>query len=295
MKKLILSLLLLIPSISFADTATTGNPALILVSTGSVDRTRSWGDKINENFSIISASMAAIIAGGVISGGSQSSFAGSKATGAVEMNGFSINNSSGFTLGTGGYITFPDGTTMSSSSGSGVSRIIAGTNITISPADGRGEVTINSSGGGSGGCEDMWDLNLSGDLNPALNPTDGSGCSGSTNPLVIYQDEVVISSPTYQINFKGSGVSVSQSGSTATVTITSGGSGGVADGSNAGDLFEYDDGGNLTPTLVTFANDFNCDLDNKNWIMFKPNVGSAFASANVSGVWFLEDGSYSPN
>jgi hypothetical protein len=115
MKKLILSLLLLIPSISFADTATTGNPKLILVSTGSVDRTRSWGDKVNENFSIISASMSTLFSGGV-GGGSQSSFAGSKATSAVEMGGFGINNSSGLTLGTGGKITFPDGTTQNTAS-----------------------------------------------------------------------------------------------------------------------------------------------------------------------------------
>lgn len=111
MKKLILSLLLLTPSISFADTATTGNPKLILISTGSVDRTRSWGDKVNENFSIISASMATLIAGGT-GGGAQSSWAGGKATSPIEMGGYAINNSTSFTLGTGGKIVFPDGTTM---------------------------------------------------------------------------------------------------------------------------------------------------------------------------------------
>ncbi len=216
MKKLILSLLLLIPSISYADTATTGNPALILISTGSEDKRRNWGDKINENFSMLSATISAILAGGVVSGGSQSSFAGSKATGAVEMNGFSINNSSGFTLGNGGYITFPDGTTMSSSSGSGVSRIIQGSNISISPADGRGEVTINSTGG----------------------------------------------------------------------------SGGVADGSNAGDLTELDSNGDIMPSLVTFANDVNSDLDSNNQIMFKPYVVSFGANIVIAGLWATDSPSF---
>ena len=41
-------------------------------------------------------------------------------------------------------------------SNSGVKKIIAGTNITISPADGTGEVTISSSGGGGGGTPNLY-------------------------------------------------------------------------------------------------------------------------------------------
>jgi hypothetical protein len=45
---------------------------------------------------------------------------------------------------------------------SGVSRIVAGTNITISPSNGLGEVTINATGGGSGG-----DLDFGSFTNPS--------------------------------------------------------------------------------------------------------------------------------
>ena len=54
--------------------------------------------------------------------------------------------------------------------GSGVSQIIAGTNITISPAGGTGVVTINSSGGGGGGGHShLYQLN---DVT-ITSPTDG--------------------------------------------------------------------------------------------------------------------------
>lgn len=225
------------------------------------------------------------------------------------------------------YVTYTSNTYVSS----GVSRIVAGSNITITPSGGTGEVTINSSGGGggsafsvndeealivnspsmlnfkgdgvnvtldgttatitiagsgSGGCENMWDLDPVTDLMPSLNPSEGSGCGNSNPPLGIFNEEVQITSPTVQINFKGSGVSVSQSGSTATVTITGGGSGGVADGSNAGDLTELDESGDIMPSLVTFANDVNCDLDSKNQIMFKPWVAN-IGNIVISGVWSL--------
>ena len=51
---------------------------------------------------------------------------------------------------TGG-ITWPDGTTQTTAAVSGVTSIVAGTNITISPVGGTGAVTVNSSGGGGSG------------------------------------------------------------------------------------------------------------------------------------------------
>ena len=48
-------------------------------------------------------------------------------------------------------IDFPDGTSQTTAGGSGgVTSIVAGTNVTISPVGGTGAVTINSSGGGGG-------------------------------------------------------------------------------------------------------------------------------------------------
>lgn len=229
------------------------------------------------------------------------------------------------------FVTFTSNTYISN----GVSRIVAGSNITITPSGGTGEVTINSSGGGgsafsvndeeslivnspsmlnfkgsgvnvtldgttatitiagsgSGGCENMWDLDPATDLMPSLNPSEGSGCGNSNPPLGVFHEEVQITSPTVQINFKGSGVSVSQSGSTATVTITGGGSGSISNGSNSGDLTELDDNGDIMPSLVTFANDVNCDLDSNNHIMFKSNVSRAptffVGGIGLGGVWEL--------
>ena len=56
MKYLLLPILL-IPSILFADTQTTGNQKFILPSTGVVDTSRNWGDKYNENWRIADSSM----------------------------------------------------------------------------------------------------------------------------------------------------------------------------------------------------------------------------------------------
>lgn len=56
MKKLLFALLVL-PSICYADTYTSGTMALLIPSTGVVD-SRSWADKYNENFKIISSSFS---------------------------------------------------------------------------------------------------------------------------------------------------------------------------------------------------------------------------------------------
>jgi hypothetical protein len=58
-----------------------------------------------------------------------------------------------FVANSGGYVQFSDGskqyTANAGSGGGGVTQIVAGTNVTISPAGGTGVVTINSSGGGT--------------------------------------------------------------------------------------------------------------------------------------------------
>jgi len=61
MKFLLLSLSLLIPSISWADSVTSGSVGLLIITTGVVDTSRNWGDKFNENTRIVSSSMNTII------------------------------------------------------------------------------------------------------------------------------------------------------------------------------------------------------------------------------------------
>lgn len=103
MKKLLALLLLLIPSIAYSDTATSLDPHLILITTGTLDRTRAPGDKLNENFSIISATMNYLLNNiGVSGGGAQSSFAGNIATSPLEMSNYAINNTSNVKINNGG-------------------------------------------------------------------------------------------------------------------------------------------------------------------------------------------------
>ena len=57
-----------------------------------------------------------------------------------------------FVANSGGYVQFSDGSkqyTANAGTSGGVTQIVAGTNVTISPAGGTGIVTINSSGGGT--------------------------------------------------------------------------------------------------------------------------------------------------
>jgi len=76
---------------------------------------------------------------------------------AYTVNIFDLNDSGYLTipgaLATSQYIQFSDGskqyTANAGSGGGGVTQIIAGTNVTISPGGGTGVVTINSSGGGT--------------------------------------------------------------------------------------------------------------------------------------------------
>lgn len=61
------------------------------------------------------------------------------------------NSSTRLGIGANGYVLTSDGATASwSAATGGVSQIVAGTNVTISPGGGTGVVTINSSGGGGG-------------------------------------------------------------------------------------------------------------------------------------------------
>lgn len=61
------------------------------------------------------------------------------------------NSSTRLGIGANGYVLTSNGTTATwSAATGGVSQIIAGTNVTISPAGGTGVVTINSTGGGGG-------------------------------------------------------------------------------------------------------------------------------------------------
>jgi len=76
---------------------------------------------------------------------------------AYSANIFDLNDSGYLTvpggIATSQYIQFADGskqyTANAGSGGGGVTQIVAGTNVTISPAGGTGVVTINSTGGGS--------------------------------------------------------------------------------------------------------------------------------------------------
>lgn len=63
--------------------------------------------------------------------------------------GSGVNSATRLAIGTNGYVLTSNGTTASWAAASGgVSQIIAGTNVTISPAGGTGAVTINSTGSG---------------------------------------------------------------------------------------------------------------------------------------------------
>jgi hypothetical protein len=62
-----------------------------------------------------------------------------------------VNSATRLAIGANNYVLTSNGTTASwSAATGGVSQIVAGTNVTISPGGGTGVVTINSSGGGGG-------------------------------------------------------------------------------------------------------------------------------------------------
>jgi len=64
--------------------------------------------------------------------------------------GTGVNSAGRLAIGANGYVLTSDGTTASWAAASGgVTQIVAGTNVTISPAGGTGAVTINASSGGA--------------------------------------------------------------------------------------------------------------------------------------------------
>jgi hypothetical protein len=64
--------------------------------------------------------------------------------------GTGVNSAGRLAIGTNGYVLTSDGTTASWAAASGgVTQIVAGTNVTISPAGGTGAVTINAASGGA--------------------------------------------------------------------------------------------------------------------------------------------------
>jgi hypothetical protein len=77
-------------------------------------------------------------------------------TGVTGPTGFSFTGFTGATGPTGAGFTGITGPTGPAGAGGGVTQIIAGTNVTISPTNGLGAVTINSSGGGGGGANTYY-------------------------------------------------------------------------------------------------------------------------------------------
>lgn len=114
----------------------------------------------------------------------------------------------------------------------GVSQIVAGTNVTVSPGGGTGVVTVNSTGGGSGVS--------------SLTAGTAIGLSGSTGAVTISNTGVTSI-------VAGSNITIS--GSTGAVTINS--SGGTGIGSSQ--FFTGTGAGNYTTTSTTLA-----DVDSTN-------------------------------
>lgn len=88
------------------------------------------------------------------------------------------------------------------STSSGVSKLVAGNNITLSPTTGIGEVTISASGGGGGG---------------AVNSVSGSGSGISVSPTT---GSVVVQNTGVTSLSAGKGISVSPTTGAATVSFT---------------------------------------------------------------------------
>ena len=123
------------------------------------------------------------------------------------------------------------------SSGSGVSQIIAGTNVTISPSGGTGAVTINATGGGG-----------------AVASVTASGAGITASPAT---GAVVISNTGVTSIVAGSGITVS--GGTGAVTINATGGGGTPGGTPTN--LQYNLGGTFAGIASTsYTADFGLSL-----------------------------------
>ena len=133
-----------------ANITATSNSTLTTLSTLSLP-----GSQVSGNISGNAANVTGTVAIGNGGTGQATAAAAFNALSPVTTTGDLIigngtNSSTRLGIGTNGYVLTSNGTTATwSAATGGVSQIIAGTNVTISPAGGTGVVTINASGGGS--------------------------------------------------------------------------------------------------------------------------------------------------
>lgn len=135
--------------ISYTDaSAVSLNTAKVGITTTQSSNITTNNSKISFD-SASSSKLAGISAGAEVNAvDSVNGTTGAVSLGLLELDDVGTDGTSGQVLTTNGSGAFSFTTV--SGGGSGVSKIIAGTNVTISPTGGTGDVTINSSGGGGG-------------------------------------------------------------------------------------------------------------------------------------------------
>ena len=165
----------------------------------------------------------------------------------------------------------------------GVTQIVAGNNVTISPTGGTGVVTVNSTGGGSGsinysGASAWGDVSLAGTLLNGLNIA-----STSRTALGTYQ--ITFNTPMPSGNY-----SVTVGGKTGLVRV-------ISKTANGFDVETYQDVGTLGDVEFYFAVYSINSLPPKggtatdSWGAVKAN-GTLDASFNVASVTRISDGTY---
>jgi len=159
--------------ISYTDSSAVAlNTAKVGITTQQSSDITTNNSKISFD-SASSSKLAGISAGAEVNAvDSVNGTTGAVSLGLLELDDVGTDGTSGQVLTTNGSGAFSFTTV--SGGGSGVSKIIAGTNVTISPTGGTGDVTINSSGGGGAASTVLIKTNiLSTTVNNAL--TFGSG------------------------------------------------------------------------------------------------------------------------